>query len=436
MANEGYSPDTFVRIAPSINLERDDRMRKWGSAGMVTVLLVLILTACTGGSTNGSNVVQLEFFQNKPEAKASFDELIAKFNKEHPNIRVSQVNPPDAETVLKTRVVKNAVPDIIGMGATDTYSLLAQSGIFLNLTNDPLLKKVNPQYVQMLNDVTGMQEVTGVPFALNASGIIYNKAIFEKLNLSVPKTWDELIATAQKAKDAGVIPFYFTYKDDWQSNLPFNDMGGSLVGIDFYKERRENKTTFQAAYQEVAKKQLELLNYGHSDNFGKGYSDGNRAFGNGQAAMYIQGSWAISEIRKVNPDIKLGFFPLPASNDESQTKLTAGVDTLLAISAQTEHPEEAKQFLSFLLEPENSQQYIDQQNLFSAVDGVQQKDDSVSGLLPYFEQGKIVDFVDHYIPSAVQLNPTVQAFLQNKDINGFLSTLDKEWNKVAARRAS
>ncbi len=298
------------------------------------------------------------------------------------------------------------------------------------------MKKVNPQYVQMLNDVTGMQEVTGVPFALNASGIIYNKAIFEKLGLSVPKTWDELIATAQKAKDAGVIPFYFTYKDDWQSNLPFNDMGGSLVGIDFYKERRENKTTFLAAYQEVAKKQLELLNYGHSDNFGKGYSDGNRAFGNGQAAMYIQGSWAISEIRKVNPDIKLGFFPLPASNDESQTKLTAGVDTLLAISAQTEHPEEAKQFLSFLLEPENSQQYIDQQNLFSAVDGVQQKDDSVSGLLPYFEQGKIVDFVDHYIPSAVQLNPTVQAFLQNKDINGFLNTLDKEWNKVAARRAS
>ncbi|MEW4371942.1 ABC transporter substrate-binding protein [Paenibacillus kandeliae] len=411
-------------------------MRKWGSACLAGLLLMLTLSACTSGNAANSNVVQLEFFQNKPEAKASFDELVAKFNEQHPNIVVTQVNPPDAETVLKTRVVKNDVPDIIGLGATDTYSLLAQSGIFLNLTGDPLLQKVEPNYVQMLNDVTGMQEVTGVPFALNASGVIYNKDIFQKLGLSVPKTWDELIATAKKAKEGGTIPFYFTYKDDWQTNLPFNDMGGSLVGIDFYKERRENKTTFQAAYQEVAKKQLELLNYGHNDNFGKSYADGNRAFGNGQAAMYIQGSWAISEIRKVNPDINLGFFPLPASNDESQNKLTAGVDTLLTISSQTEHPEEAKQFISFLLEPENSQQYIDQQNLFSAVDGVQQKDESVSGLLPYFEQGKIVDFVDHYIPSAVQLNPTVQAFLQNKDINGFLSTLDKEWDKVAARRAS
>ncbi|WP_411344191.1 ABC transporter substrate-binding protein [Paenibacillus sp. WLX1005] len=411
-------------------------MRKWGSACLAGLLLMLTLSACTSGNGANNDVVQLEFFQNKPEAKASFDELVAKFNEQHPNIVVTQVNPPDAETVLKTRVVKNDVPDIIGLGATDTYSLLAQSGIFLNLTGDPLLQKVEPKYVQMLNDVTGMQEVTGVPFALNASGVIYNKDIFQKLGLSVPKTWDELIATAKKAKAGGTIPFYFTYKDDWQTNLPFNDMGGSLVGIDFYKERRENQTTFQAAYQEVAKKQLELLNYGHNDNFGKSYADGNRAFGNGEAAMYIQGSWAISEIRKVNPDINLGFFPLPASDDESQNKLTAGVDTLLTISSQTKHPEEAKQFIAFLLEPANSQQYIDQQNLFSAVDGVQQKDESVSGLLPYFEQGKIVDFVDHYIPSAVQLNPTVQAFLQNKDINGFLSTLDKEWDKVAARRAS
>ncbi|WP_411348302.1 ABC transporter substrate-binding protein [Paenibacillus sp. WLX2291] len=411
-------------------------MRKWGSACLAGLLLMLTLSACTSGNAANNDVVQLEFFQNKPEAKASFDELVAKFNEQHPNIVVTQVNPPDAETVLKTRVVKNDVPDIIGLGATDTYSLLAQSGIFLNLTGDPLLQKVEPKYVQMLNDVTGMQEVTGVPFALNASGVIYNKDIFQKLGLSVPKTWDELIATAKKAKAGGTIPFYFTYKDDWQTNLPFNDMGGSLVGIDFYKERRENQTTFQAAYQEVAKKQLELLNYGHNDNFGKNYADGNRAFGNGEAAMYIQGSWAISEIRKVNPDINLGFFPLPASDDESQNKLTAGVDTLLTISSQTKHPEEAKQFIAFLLEPANSQQYIDQQNLFSAVDGVQQKDESVSGLLPYFEQGKIVDFVDHYIPSAVQLNPTVQAFLQNKDINGFLSTLDKEWDKVAARRAS
>ena len=118
-----------------------------------------------------------------------------------------QVNPPDAETVLKTRVVKNDIPDIIGMGATDTYSLLAQSGIFMDLTDNPLLSRVDETYVQMLKDVAGMDEVTGIPYSTNANGVMYNKEIFKELGLSVPKTWDELLTTAQKAKDAGKSRF-------------------------------------------------------------------------------------------------------------------------------------------------------------------------------------------------------------------------------------
>ena len=62
-----------------------------------------------------------------------------------------------------------------------------------------------------------MDEVTGIPYSTNANGVMYNTEIFKELGLSVPKTWDELLATAQKAKDAGIIPFYFTYKDDWQT---------------------------------------------------------------------------------------------------------------------------------------------------------------------------------------------------------------------------
>lgn len=97
-------------------------------------MMAVLLSSCTSGdSANGK--VQIEFFQNKPEAKTTFDELIKTFNAEHDDIQVTQVNPPDAETVLKTRVVKNDIPDIMAMGATDTYSILAQSDIFTDLTD-------------------------------------------------------------------------------------------------------------------------------------------------------------------------------------------------------------------------------------------------------------------------------------------------------------
>lgn len=400
---------------------------------LACLLLVSLLSACGGDSTN-SGRVQIEFFQNKPEAKASFDALIEKFNSSQEDIQVIQVNPPDAETVLKTRVVKDDIPDLIGMGATDTYSLLAQSGIFKDMTDSPLLANVDENYVQMLKDVAGMEEVIGIPFAANANGVMYNKQIFRELDLSIPTTWDELIATAEQVQDAGIIPFYFTYKDDWQTVLPFNALASNLGGIEFYLDRREDAVTFSEKYQEVAEKQLELMDYGHGDNFGKSYADGNRAFARGESAMYIQGTWAIPEIRKANPDVEIGFFPLPTSNNPEQNKLISGVDTLLAISEDSEHKEEAERFVAFLLEPENSRQYINEQTLFSTVDDVTQEDPAVQELTPYLEKGRIIDFADHYIPAAVQLNSVVQSFLQNRNIEAYLNTLDKEWDKVADRR--
>ncbi|WP_342571346.1 extracellular solute-binding protein [Paenibacillus sp. FSL R5-0749] len=396
-------------------------------------MMAVLLSSCTSGdSANGK--VQIEFFQNKPEAKTTFDELIKTFNAEHDDIQVTQVNPPDAETVLKTRVVKNDIPDIMAMGATDTYSILAQSDIFTDLTDSSLLQTIDPNYIQMLKDLTGMDEVTGIPYATNANGIMYNKTLFKEMGLDVPKTWDELIATAQKIKDAGKIPFYFTYKDDWQTSLPFNALASNLVGIDFYQERRDNKVTFKEKYREVAEKQLELMKYGHGDNFGKAYSDGNRAFANGEAFMYIQGTWAISEIRKANPNVDIGFFPFPTGNDASKIKLVNGIDSLFTIAADTPNREQAERFIAFLLKPENIGRYIDEQTLFSAVEDVKQDDPAVQELMPYIEQGKVIDFPDHYIPAAVQLNSIVQSFLQNQNIDNYLDTLDKEWDKVANRR--
>ncbi|MEK6989307.1 extracellular solute-binding protein [Paenibacillus sp. FSL K6-1566] len=403
-----------------------------GLAASVSILLICMLTACGGSDTSGR--VQIEFFQNKPEAKGSFDALIQKFNESQSDITVVQVNPPDAETVLKTRVVKDDIPDIVGMGATDTYSLLAQSGIFMDMTGSPLLSRIDETYVQMLRDVSGMEEVIGIPYSTNANGVMYNKEIFSKLGLSVPRTWDELLATAKKAKNGGTIPFYFTYKDDWQTVLPFNALASNLEGIEFYLDRREGKVTFADRYREIAEKQLELMEYGHGDNFGKNYADGNRAFARGESAMYIQGTWAISEIRKANPEAPIGFLPLPTGDDPESNKLISGVDTLLAVAEESKHKEEAMRFIEFLLEPENSKQYISEQTLFSTVQGVAQDDPAVAELLPYLERGQVVDFADHYIPAAVQLNSIIQSFLQNRDIDAYLKKLDTEWDKVADRR--
>lgn len=411
---------------------------------IASVLVMSLLSGCgsknndenqgsAGGSKSGKTV-ELQFFQNKPEAKETFDKLVAKFNEANPNIKVSQVNPPEAETVLKTLVAKSEVPDVIGMGATDTFATLAKSGLFEDFTNDPLSKSIQPSYLEMLKTQTGLSELNGIPFSTNASGVIYNKALFKELGVEVPKTYDELIAIAQKAKDAGKNAFYFTLKDSWTTLVAFNSLEPAIVGIDFFKDRKAGTTTFKDHFREVAEKQLQLVSFGQKDVFGKGYNDGNTAFAKGESVMYMQGVWAIPEIQKANPGIELGIFPFPASNDASKNRLVSGIDTLLTISKDTKHKEEAKKFVDFLLQQENVKQYITEQKAFPAVQGVTQDDAVMAELKESFEKGNLVDFADHYIPSGMKTDVIIQEFLGKKDVDAYLNTLDKEWDKFAEHK--
>jgi raffinose/stachyose/melibiose transport system substrate-binding protein len=415
-------------------------MKKIIALALSGALVFSMLSACgnneeaSSESKSDGKKVKIEFFHYKSEAKDTFDKLIAKFEKENPNIDVVNANPPDAETVLKTRVAKRDIPDIVAIGANSTFAELSKAGVFVDVTNAPELDSIQPAYIDMLRDVTGLEKVYAIPYAANADGIIYNKTIFNELGLTVPKTWDELIAVAEKVKAAGKTPFYFTFKDAWTTLPAYNALAANTQGENFFDQLNDGKTTFQKGYKEATEKFVQLLEYGHKDNFGKGYADGNVAFAKGESAMYLQGIWAIPEIRKANPDIELGVFPYPATNDPENTKLVSGVDLLLAISKTSKHPEEARKFVNFLLDPENAKFYLSEQNAFSAIKGITQDDPALDGLKESFEKGALVDFPDHYIPLAVGLEKLLQQLTHDKDVEKFLKNLDAEWEKVQGRK--
>ncbi len=52
-----------------------------------------------------------------------------------------------------------------------------------------------------------------------AGAILYNKAVYAKLGLQVPKTWAEFMANNAKIKAAGVDPVIQTYGETWTSQL-------------------------------------------------------------------------------------------------------------------------------------------------------------------------------------------------------------------------
>jgi raffinose/stachyose/melibiose transport system substrate-binding protein len=118
-------------------------MKKTLAVMMMTLMIVALISACaskkegststavdtSGNASPSAEKVELQFFQYKPEAHDIFEALIKKFEAANPNFKIVQDNPPDASTVIKTKVAAGEIPDIIAIGGDNIYASLAQSDI-------------------------------------------------------------------------------------------------------------------------------------------------------------------------------------------------------------------------------------------------------------------------------------------------------------------
>lgn len=167
------------------------------------------LAGC-GSSTAGT--VTLDFFQFKSEAADQFKSMVADFEKQNPTIKVNINNSANAQTDLRTRFVKNRVPDVITFNGDISFGNFAASGVFYDFTDEPIVDTLNPGMVQIAKNLvqttdSSKKRLYGLPFAGNASGYIYNKALFRKVGLdpeNPPTTWAEFTDMLNTFKDAGI----------------------------------------------------------------------------------------------------------------------------------------------------------------------------------------------------------------------------------------
>jgi raffinose/stachyose/melibiose transport system substrate-binding protein len=406
--------------------------------------LIALLAAVAGCANQPSDgVTTLNFFQFKGEALEDFDKIIADFEAENPDIRVVQNQVADADTVIRTLLVKDKAPDVITLNASGNFGRLAQAGVFYDFSDEPVLDTINPAVQEILKDLgTYGDEVNGLGYVNNANGILYNQDIFAQQGLEVPETWDELIAVCDKLKAAGITPFYGTLADSWTGLPSFNGLGAYPAQDDFFDTMRaqgedtgpDSEVSFQKNFAEAMDQQAQLFHYMQDGYRGATYDDGNAAFANGDVAMLLQGIWALSPIKGINPDIKAGIFPYPAADDPDDRMLVSGVDVAVTMPKDSKHPKEALRFINYLFQKDVIEQFAASQNMIPSVKGAQLSDEpAIQSVKPYFDEGRIAGFIDHQIPPSIPLAAIDQQFLFSGDADAALATLDSEWSKVAAR---
>ena len=159
-----------------------------------------------------------------------------------------------------------------------------------------------------------------LPFSVAAEGVIYNVDLFDKVGVSsVPTTWTEFLAACEKFKSANITPIYQTYGDTWTTQQGLFDytVGGMVDVAGFFKQLNDEGTnlgsnssvSFEKDFTAPCQKMLSLTPYFNSNPIAEHYAQGNLAFANGQAGMYMQGPWAVGDIAGHQPQAEDGHVP-------------------------------------------------------------------------------------------------------------------------------
>lgn len=386
--------------------------------------------------------VTLTFFHHMSEEakRLGIENLAAAFSAANPEVTfdIQAMDFGQYASTLKTKIAADDAPDIM-FGRPKSYSDLVKAGHIMELSGEPYLDNMQPGALPALTIDGGTY---GILLDVTAMGTFYNKDIFEANGLEVPTTKDELIAVAEALDAAGITAFSRGYKDAWTAQVEYNAfMHGEMFGL--YPNWMQDITDGTKKFSEFPEFRNSLqawqdtLAYSNEDIFGTDYSKSIELFATGEAAMFSQGMWALGEIRKISPDLNVGFMVPPSSNVKENVKLTAFGDDGFMMSATTKHPEYANAFFQFCLSPEGAKIWADTagQVSFMKDSGIEYTDSAILDFLAYVESGMTVGQEDNAF-LAGQMDATFREYqelfpaLEGKDVDEFIMEMDAEFDAI------
>ncbi len=142
------------------------------------------------------------------EEQTAFENVIAAFEAENPDIDVIYSGSAEFETLITVRVEAGDPPDIAAFPQPGAVAKLAREGHLVPLW-DEALAVYDAEYTPAWKDLAS---VDGVPYGMfhrvNAKGWVwYNKPAFEAAGYQVPTTWGELTALTEEMKGSGIAPW-------------------------------------------------------------------------------------------------------------------------------------------------------------------------------------------------------------------------------------
>lgn len=428
---------------------------KAGKMIVITALVVMMamLSACGGGGTGkttgnnggsketdtqgGADRVKLQVFHYKVEAAETWEAMGREFEQENPGISVEYDivgGGTDWYTNLQTRFGAGMGPDIFVVDGPSMMELYKDR--LVDLSDEPWVEHGFPFAIETF---TNDGKVLGMPFTMSGYGLIYNKDLFEKAGITEePRTLSELREAAEKLKAIGVTPFGNAYGEAWvlgqqQFNIGFAqqpDPAQFIAGLTDKSETFAGNPIFKD-YEQFLKLTLE---YGNENPMTTDYNSAISMLAGGEVAIIHQGYWIEPTTDKTNPDLNMGMFPVPINDDATQmNRLPVAASFAFVINNDSEHIDEAKTFLNWLVSSETGQHYFTEKfKYLPTFDHINMSDPGVLGkiVLEYSQADQTIPWTFSLWPNGAfqEFFGINQAFIANQyDYDTMLEKLDAVW---------
>ena len=413
----------------------------------VFALLVTPLGGCSSpaaeadnedpGSGGSEEKIKLEFWHGMTAGDALFiiEDAVARFMDDHPEYDVEAVG-------IQSDSYKQRLQ--IAMG-TDSLP-----DVFFHWTGGPMIEYINAGKIQDITDLMnqdgyvdrfldgGIAQAThdgkiwAVPGeSTTVAGLFYNKDIFERLDIEVPATIDDLESAADTLLANGITPFALANQAKWPGSMWYMYLATRYGGVEPFANaaNRAGGSFEDPAFVYAGEKITEWVEKGYFNQGVNGLDEGagqaRNLFYNEDTAMYLMGSWFLSIAGGgENPEFldKVGMMPFPqATEGTGDPNIVVGTigDNFYSISANTVDRDGAFKLIQYLTDDVANQMRVERSRNNPPVKGMVYTDPMNILVQELVEGAPAVQlWYDQYLPpelAQVHLDTTQQLFGLNMD---------------------
>lgn len=327
-----------------------------GVAGALT-LAGCAVSGETGQSAapGGETVLTLAW---QSGTSAANDEIIARFEKENPGVKVNVTTAADddLQKTVRTQLLAGTAPDLFMVWPDSSTVLsvgvLGPEGFLAPLDDLPWASNAT-EGARAATQVDGKTYM--ITAAVDSSGAIFNMDTMDELGLSVPTTWTELLTLCSDAKDKGKTAFGLGLQEGWTTRLlPNALLASAITDVAEVNTALADGTfdfTTSDAWQTALTRQNEMIEAGCFNDSPVGTSMDNVVLpgvlkGDFLATVSVGAHIGVMlDEKSGNPDANFLMAPVPTSDDPQASRVNVLYNNGIGINAKAKNPELAKKFV-------------------------------------------------------------------------------------------